>query len=203
MSDVSRTGFWEDAYQAGRDGWDLGGPTPVFERLLRTGELPPGRIIVLGAGRGYDAHEFARHGFAVTAVDFAEAAVRAMRATADPEARVDILQADIFALPPVLHGAFDYVLEYTCFCAIDPNRRAEYADVVSRLLRPVGIYIDLVFPISDHAGGPPFAVSVDESLALFCARGFALVRRESPGDSVPARRGREELLILRRPPSNG
>jgi SAM-dependent methyltransferase len=199
MSDVGRAGFWEDAYQAGRDAWDLGGPTPIFQRLLRCGEFPPGRVMVLGAGRGYDAREFARHGFTVTAVDFATEAVRAMRASADPEAPVDILQADIFALPQALHGTFDYVLEYTCFCAIDPQRRTEYADVVRQLLRPGGIYIDLVFPISDHAGGPPFALSVAEPLDLFAARGFTLLRREAPLDSVSSRRGREELLMFQAP----
>lgn len=159
----------------------------------------PGRIIVLGAGRGYDAREFARHGFAVTAVDFAADAVREMRALVDPAAPVQILQEDIFALPPTMDGTFDYVLEYVCYCAIDPHRRTEYADLVARLLKPGGIFIDLALPIDDHAGGPPFAVSVSELLDLFGARGFTLLRRELPLDSVSRRQGREELLIFRAP----
>jgi SAM-dependent methyltransferase len=203
MSDVNRADFWEGAYQEGRDGWDLGGPTPVFQRLLRSGELAPGRMIVLGAGRGYDAREFARHGFAVTAVDFAADAVHEMRARADVQAPVEILQADIFALPRMLDGTFDFVLEYTCFCAIDPARRGDYADLVARLLKPGGLFIDLAFPIGGHAGGPPFAVSTEEILDLFRARGFTLVRRESPDDSIADRRGHEELLILRSPHPNG
>ncbi|MGH2349519.1 MAG: methyltransferase domain-containing protein [bacterium] len=202
MSDVNRADFWEGAYQEGRDGWDLGGPTPVFQRLLRSGEFPPGRVIVLGAGRGYDAREFARHGFTVTAVDFAADAAREMRARTDPHAPLEVLQGDIFELPRALEGTFDYVLEYTCFCAIDPRRRGEYADLVARLLKPGGHFIDLAFPIGSHAGGPPFAVSVEEMLDLFRAREFVLVRRESPDDSVAARLGHEELLILRRSPAS-
>jgi SAM-dependent methyltransferase len=197
--DVNTPAFWEEVYQGGRAGWDLGGPTPAFRRLLAGGEFAPGRLIVLGAGRGHDAREFARHGFRVTAVDFAAEAVRGMRALADPAAPVDVLQADIFHLPPGLDRAFDYVLEYTCFCAIHPARRPEYADLVTRLLRPGGTYIALAFPIGHHAGGPPFAVRVDEILTLFGARGFAVARRETPPDSVPQRRGREELLVLRAP----
>ena len=102
-------------------------------------------------------------------------------------------------LPHTLNGAFDYVLEYTCFCAIDPLRRAEYADLVTRLLKPGRTYIDLAFPLDDHMGGPPFAVSVPEIFALFGARGFTLLRRETPADSVPQRRGFEELLIFQAP----
>ncbi len=197
--DVNVPAFWEEVYQGGRAGWDLDGPTPIFRRLLASSQFAPGRIIVLGAGRGHDAREFARHGFTVTAVDFAADAVRDMRALTDPRAAIEILQADIFALPHTLDGTFDYVLEYTCFCAIDPPRRAEYADLVARLLRPGGIYVALFFPLSNHAGGPPFAISVSEIFALFGARGFTLLRRETPTDSVSQRRGLEQLLIFRAP----
>jgi len=193
---VNQPAFWEEIYQGGRAGWDLTGPTPVFRRLLAGSQFAPGRIIVLGAGRGHDARELARQGFAVTAVDFAADAVRDMRALADPHAPVEVLQADLFELPRALDGAFDYVLEYTCFCAIDPSRRAEYADLVARLLKRGGHYLDLAFPLDGRAGGPPFAVSVAEILNLFGARGFTLLHRESPPDSVSLRHGVEELLIV-------
>jgi alkanesulfonate monooxygenase SsuD/methylene tetrahydromethanopterin reductase-like flavin-dependent oxidoreductase (luciferase family) len=62
-SDVNLPGKWEADYQRGTAGWDLRGPTPVFKRLASSGQLKPGRMIVLGAGRGHDAREFARHSF--------------------------------------------------------------------------------------------------------------------------------------------
>jgi hypothetical protein len=52
------------------------------------------------------------------------------------------------------------------------------------------------------AGGPPFAVTEAEVLALFGARGFKLVRSERPDDSVEQRRGMEELMIFRAPGSD-
>lgn len=106
------------------------------------------------AGRGHDAREFARHGFQVTAIDFASHAIHEMKRLADPNAPVEILQHDLFSLPHELDNSFDYLLEYTCFCAIDPKRRGEYADLVTRLLRPGGTYIDLAFPPDGRAGGP-------------------------------------------------
>ena len=196
--DVNSPRKWDENYEHGTDGWDLGGPTPVFKRLISSGQLVPGRMIVLGAGRGYDAREFARHGFQVTAVDFSSQAVAEMHRLDTPEAPVEILQHDIFTLPDTLHHSFVYALEYTCFCAIDPTRRAEYADAVERLLKPNGMYIDLAFPLDGRKGGPPFAVSASEILDLFQARGFKLISREKPADSISARRHAEELFLFQK-----
>lgn len=191
--------FWETNYINAQLPWDLNGPTPVYARLAESGQFPPGRMLVLGAGRGHDARLFARHGFQVTAVDFAAGAVRAMHGLQEPDAPIVIMQADLFHLPPTLDGTFDYVLEYTCFCAIDPARREEYADVVARLLGPGGLYVALAFPIGRRAGGPPFVVQPDEMIALFEAREFTLLHREFPPDSVPSRASIEELLIMQAP----
>lgn len=196
--DVNSADKWNANYEQGTDGWDLGGPTPVFKRLLLSRQLIPGRMIVLGAGRGYDAREFARHGFQVTAVDFSSQAVQEMHRLASPDAPVEILQHDVFTLPDTLNNSFDYVLEYTCFCAIDPSRRAEYANLVTRLLKPDGIYIDLAFPLDGREGGPPFAVSASEILDLFQARGFKLISREKPIDSISSRRSAEELFLFQK-----
>lgn len=197
-SDVNSPQKWEADYQRGTDGWDLSGPTPVFKRLASSNRFKPGRMIVLGAGRGHDAREFSRHGFNVTAVDFSPYAVEQMRKLADATAPIEILHQDIFTLSDELNDMFDYLLEYTCFCAIDPKRRAEYADVVTRLLKPDGIYIDLAFPLDHRKGGPPYAVTESEIFNLFESRGFQLLSREQPVDSVKPRRHAEELFIFQK-----
>jgi SAM-dependent methyltransferase len=196
--DVNSAQKWDQNYQRGTDGWDLGEPTPVFRRLASSRELAPGRMLVICAGRGYDAREFARQGFEVTAVDFAPRAVSEMHRLADPAAPVKIWQHDLFTLPPALDNSFDYILEYTCFCAIDPNRRDEYADLIQRLLKPGGLFINLAFPLDRRRGGPPFAVTEAEIMELFQPRGFKLVSREKPADSVKPRRHTEELFIFQK-----
>ena len=150
--------FWEANYRQGQRRWELGGATPVFRRLAESGEFAPGRMIIPGAGLGDDGRLFARHGFQVTAVDFAPTAARAMHARQDPAEPLVILQADWFDLPPRLNGVFDYVLEYVFIAAIDPAQRAAFADVVAALLRPGGTFIGLLWPIGTHSSGPPFAV---------------------------------------------
>ena len=198
MADVNSPAFWDWNYNSGVLPWDLDGPTPVFERLAKAGQFTPGRMLVLGAGRGHDARLFARHGFEVTAVDFSPYAIEAMQQLADPRAPIALLQADIFQLPNELNGRFDLILEYTLFCAIDPRRRVDYADVVARLLKPGGQFVALAFPIITRTGGPPFAVFPNQIIALLSERGFELRQREMPPDSAPGRHGKEELLILQK-----
>ncbi len=196
--DVNSPDKWEADYQGKTDGWDLAGPTPALKRLSDSGRFPPGRMLVPCAGRGHDAREFARHGFDVTAVDFSPSAIQEMKRLADPDAPVEVMQRDMFQLPRAMEGAFDYVLQYTCFCAIDPRRRDDFADMVARVLKPGGTYIDLAFPLDGRAGGPPFAVSAEDIIRLFKPRGLDLISREKLADSISPRREAEELLLFRK-----
>ncbi len=204
IDDVNQPSKWERAYQQGALTWDMGTPTPVFQRLLAEKDaqdksvFPPGRILIPGAGLGYDAREFARHRFEVVAVDFARDAAEAMRNALTPETAHAVVQADLFQLPAAWNETFDYVLEYTCFCAIDPTRRGEYADVIARMLKHGGSYIALAFPTNGYTGNPPFIVNAEELIALFQARGLVLRRRESHPATIKPRKGREELLVMQK-----
>ena len=197
MSRVNSPDFWEALYQEKRAPWDLAGPHPVFQRLANERAFEPGAMIVLGAGRGHDARLFARHDFAVTAVDFAAEAARDMEALNSGGAPITVMQADIFDLPKTFGTKFDYLLEYTCFCAIDPARRAEYADLAAHLLKPGGTMIALAFPVWDKDGGPPYAVRPEEIIDLLSERKFELLQREdNPTDSPGPRQAFESLLVF-------
>lgn len=202
MSHVDPPEFWETQYRQGTIGWDLGGATPAFVQLLASSEGPvPGRMLVPGCGRGYDAVHFALAGFEVTGVDHAPGAVAAARGlAATAGAAVTFIEADLFSLPARFPERFDYVLEYTCFCAINPARRPEYVEVISDVLRPGGEVLALFFPVLPLGyapDGPPFAVSVEEIRILFDDR-FEIVRLAPTPYTVTPRRGRELLGRLRR-----
>ena len=165
---VNTSEFWEACYESEMDGWDLGGPTPVFERLAS--ELPKGKICVIGCGRGYDAVTFAKAGFDVTAIDFAETAVMSTRERArNAEVELRVLRENIFELPEELYGQYDYIMEYTCFCAISPERRFEYDRVVWQLLKTEGKLLGLFLPLDKdlEEGGPPWGVKISELHKLF------------------------------------
>src|SRR5690242_13223609 len=143
---VSSAAWWNDRYREGDTGWDKGQVAPPIGRIIAEGVVPRGRVAVLGAGRGHEVLALARAGYPVTAVDFAEEACLASSAAAR-EARVEIegLHEDLFSLPRTHAGGFDAALEHTCFCAIDPSRRSEYAEVVRRLLKPGALYFGLFY----------------------------------------------------------
>ena len=196
---VNTPDFWEACYHTGEDQWDLGGPTPLFERVVQ--ELEPGRICIIGCGRGWDAVTFARAGVTVTAIDFAETAVLAARRNAlEAGVEVSVLKEDLFNLPDELHGQFDYLLEYVCFCAVSPSRRFEYDRVAWQLLRPGGMLLGLYLPLDKPLaeGGPPWGVTISELHQLFSLH-WHLDREETPVDSIDPRRGREVLQYWRKP----
>src|SRR5205823_13264873 len=86
--------FWNQLYAPGLDGWELGRAAPPLERWF-TQHPPAGRrVLVVGAGRGNEARLLAQLGAQVTALDFADEAVAALRAIAGIEVR----QQDLFTL---------------------------------------------------------------------------------------------------------
>ena len=195
---VNTAEFWEACYESEMDGWDIGGPTPVFERLAT--KIPKGRICVIGCGRGYDAVTFAKAGFEVTAIDFAQTAVLASRENArKEEVEMTVLREDFFDLPDELHDQFDYVLEYTCFCAISPERRFEYDRVIWQLLKPEGKLLGLFFPLDKNVdeGGPPWGVNISELHALFGLH-WNLESEEMPKESIEPRADREIMMIWKK-----
>ncbi len=196
MSDLTPEA-WDSKYQEGADRWDLGCPAPPFSNLLAaTPTLKPGRIAVLGCGTGQDAILFAAAGFEVVGFDFAASAID--RATAAANERglhnIQFLQRNIFELESEFYKSFDYVLEHTCFCAIDPSYRSDYVLVVQRLLRPTGQLIGL-FYTHDRPDGPPFGVK-PEDVSRYFEMDFEQVSFAPALDSIERRKGEEHLGIF-------
>jgi len=193
-----KASFWEDIYQKNDARWDLGGVTPVFDRLSE--EIKIGKVCVIGCGRGYDAIMFAKKNFEVTAIDFADTAIEAIKKMSQ-EHKVDIetLKENIFDISLKYHGLYDYVIEQTCFCAINPNRRKEYEEVVFQLLKPNAHLIGLWFPLDKLKldGGPPYRVSEEELENLFSERWYKDME-EFPLDSIPTRKNREKLIVFKK-----
>lgn len=212
--DLNSAAYWDAAYHDERDGWDMGTPTPVFaDLLMRFGmdfsalgdrdyaalNRPP-RVLMPCSGRGYDALLFAGGGWDVTAVDFAEHPLRWLRREAEHAGLpVEVLQEDMFALAERFPQRYDLLVEYTCVCAIDPDRRQEFVDFAHSVLRPDGTLMALLFPVDGRPGGPPFSIDVEEFKEQMAAH-FTLVHESTPETSVKPRRGRERLLLWHRRP---
>ena len=191
---------WNSRYQSGDTPWDLAGPTPELKRLLDEGKLPAkGRVLVPGGGRGHDAVLFAERKYEVDLVDFAPLALEAALIEASRQKQaIFAYRQDFFDLPklPYHAGSYDILLEYTMFCAIDPELRPAYAKAAAALLKPGGFLVGLFFPLEMHKPGPPFVVSEKEVRELF-SPSFEITI-EKPQLSIKARAGREFLGLFRR-----
>lgn len=205
--DVNRPDYWSARYRRGDTPWDLGQETPAFVALLKRFDFPKPidgyrpRVAVPGCGYGHDALLFAEHGYQVTAIDFAPEPLEYLRSMARLRGvELEILCADVFTLSTTHRACFDVVLEYTCYCAIDPRRRQEYAHVIAAILKPKGILAGLFFPLDDiERTQPPFTVHESEIREQFGAAGLVLISSEVPLESHPARAGRERLMLFQKP----
>ncbi|KAF0654219.1 Thiopurine S-methyltransferase (TPMT) [Cyanobium sp. Copco_Reservoir_LC18] len=155
---------WDQRYRQGTDAWELGRPAPPLEAFLRRHPLaprPPGTVLVPGCGRGHEAALLEQLGFAALGLDFSGEAVAEARVRhGDDRPGLRWLQADLFDQPALeaaglTPGSLTGIVEHTCFCAIDPARRADYIATVCRLLAPGGWLLGL-FWCHSRPGGPPW-----------------------------------------------
>jgi SAM-dependent methyltransferase len=197
MQSITESIYWEQRYQEQTTRWDLGQAAPAFVSLLNSEKKPnPGRTAVLGCGRGYDGLLFAEHGFEVIGFDFAPSAIAQATSLAQAtNSTAKFLQRDIFDLAREFPHAFDCVVEHTCFCAIPPERRGEYVQLVRSLLRTEGELIALFFTHT-RPGGPPFGSTPAEIRQYFEAD-FEILSLEPVLNSVPSRQGEEHIGRLR------
>ena len=195
-NDVNQSNFWENRYKKEEIGWDLGAETPVFKALSDT--LDTGKVCILGCGNGYDAILFSKKGFSVTAVDFAETPIHNLETNARSlSLSIETIKKDIFDLTPDYSSQFEYIIEQTCFCAIDPLKREQYSNLVYDLLKVGGKLIGLWMPLDKDIdeGGPPFGVKEDEIKMLFSNK-WKITADYFPNQSIEARKGREKLIIF-------
>jgi SAM-dependent methyltransferase len=190
--------FWDEMYVSQNTGWDLDGPTPVFEKISKT--ISKGKVCILGCGRGYDAVMFAENDFKVTAVDFAPEAIKSLNKLVNKKkVNLTVLQEDIFNLEEQFFEYFDYVIEQTCFCAIHPTRRLDYAHLVKNILKKNGRLIGLWLPLNKKIseGGPPYGTSVKEVKSYF-KNLWEVEIEEFPELSVSSRINKEKLIIFKK-----
>jgi SAM-dependent methyltransferase len=198
LAGVSAPEFWTDLYTRGGDGWELGEPAPTLVEFLESTHLPSGRVAVPGCGRGHDVRHLVRRGYQAVGFDFAPAVIAEARARAKAErVAAQFEQRDIFTLDRDYANAFDGVWEYTCFCAIDPARRAQYVRTIAAILRPGGWLLACFYPMRRRGGGPPFPVARSEVRRLF-AGPFRIERAGVPLRSVERRQGQEWMVLFRK-----
>ncbi|MBU3665368.1 MAG: methyltransferase domain-containing protein [Chthoniobacterales bacterium] len=187
---------WNRRYEEGDTPWEKGVAHPVLGGMLARGVLD-GRVLVPGCGTGHDVRELSRFGLAPVGLDVAPLAIERARAHA-PAGEESYQLGDLFDPHDEWLGAFDGVFEHTCFCAIDPARRADYVRAVSSVLKPGGRLLAVFYADPDNGGeGPPFGCTRGELDALF-GENFRLLEEHFEIPTYPEREGRELLRLYER-----
>lgn len=188
------SGGWDKCWEEGITPWDLGKPTPVLVHLHQTGSLPKGRTLIPGCGSGYDVVTIACPERYVVGLDISDKAIeRATKLSAPIQnaGHFTFLKEDFFTWQP--SELFDLIFDYTFFCAIEPDMRSAWAIRVRDLLKPDGELITLMFPISDHVGGPPYKACVSDYEEVLQLVGFEAQSIVENDMAIGARKGKEKL----------
>ncbi|MDQ8195453.1 methyltransferase domain-containing protein [Coraliomargarita sp. SDUM461004] len=189
---------WEMAYEQNETPWDKGYASPPLLEFLQQNPIL-GRVLVPGCGTGHDVRALAAQGAQVLGLDVAPSAVR--KALAFPCVRDERYEAGDFLNLDAGHcAAYDWVVEHTCLCALDPCERVAYARAVQQALKPGGYYLAVFYrEVSDYTGdGPPHPITPAESHALF-APVFEPLEAFVPAQGYASRPvGSEEVCLWRK-----
>jgi len=187
--------YWSNRYVEGLTGWDIGhASTPIkaYVDQLSNKEL---RILIPGAGRGYEAEYLYEEGFSqVHMLDISSQPLLDFQSRVPEFPKDQLIQANFFDHK----GTYDLILEQTFFCSFEPHKetRELYAQQMHKLLRPGGKLVGLWFdhPL-DINGKRPFGGSKEEYLSYFLPY-FKKVQLERCYNSILPRAERELFGIL-------
>lgn len=194
---------WDARYRAGDTPWDKGMAAPPLIEILQkrgAGLFGDEEVLVPGCGSGYDVRALASEGLRVLGLDLADEALA--RAGALAEYSTERYEKGDFLDPAWGAGRrFSAIWEHTCFCAIDPGRRGDYARSAARLIKSGGHLVGVFFLTPQKAGqedqGPPFNASIAEIDAYF-GEDFTKVDSWMPSICYPGREGEEWTAIFQR-----
>ena len=184
---MSGGGGYRFLYRLGLRPWEFDRTPPELVFLADHPEPAGGRrALDLGCGTGRQAIDVARRGWEVVGVDFVPRAVEQAR-TRSREAGVDVrfLVGDVTELEALDLGApFDLVYDNKCFHGLPDAARLRYAEGVSAVCRPGGLYLLFALTPSRVRSllGVPGGVSRAEVSACFCSSFYWLGWRSGGGE---------------------
>ena len=182
--------FWDDRYNSGKTGWDIGfASTPLVHYIdqIKNKDL---RILVPGAGNGYEVIYLVENGFTdVSVIDISGVAIQNIDKRLPDGHKVHLIRDDFFNH----QGSYDIILEQTFFCALDPSLRFSYVKHSLELLNDHGCIIGLLFNVNFDKKGPPFGGKREEYIKLFDPY-FKIHYCDPCYNSIPPRQGAELFI---------
>lgn len=155
--------YWTKRYAQGNTGWDLGSTSAPLKEYLDQLENKELKILIPGAGNGYEAEYLFKNGFKnVYVLDISRHPLLEFENRNPIFPKENILNEDFFS-----HiGQYDLILEQTFFCSFIPlpSTRQDYARKMHENLKPGGKLVGLWFdtPLVQDTDKRPFGGSLVE-----------------------------------------
>jgi ubiquinone/menaquinone biosynthesis C-methylase UbiE len=187
---------WDEAYK-GTPQWDVGHPQPVFQTLIKSGEVKPGRALDIGCGRGENAIMLAMIGCDVTGIDLVEDAISDAKAKAiERHVKVNFIVGDVLQLDRFfMDGEFDIVIDSGLFHVMTDEERPVFVQQVHRVLKAGGKYFMLCFSDKEPEGYGPRRVSKAEIEHTFMPLFNITYIKDTAFDSMAGPGSRKAYLL--------
>ena len=203
----------------------------LFEASSNDTKVGGWKSLVPGCGSGYDLLTLAQHqtilfqhyqkesksvlgAGTVVGLDISPTSVEKTQAMLDvvtngkdsdgtSDAAVKVICHDFFKAP-FQTNEFDFVFDYTFFCAIPPSLREDWGKRLGDIIAPNGKLLTFAFPIvlsdddllekkkNETLIGPPFPVTIEEYKRMLEPHGFELIFDPKESEfSEDSRKGKE------------
>ncbi|MFN3952437.1 MAG: methyltransferase domain-containing protein [Thermaurantimonas sp.] len=187
--------YWTERWNSGQTGWDIGYPSPALIDFAHTHIPKQASILIPGAGNSYEAETLYRQGYKnIFVVDIAHVPLQNFAERMPDFPIHQLIHSDFFELKNV---CFDFILEQTFFCALDPSLRDSYVQTTYQLLHTGGQVAGLLFDFPLTNEGPPFGGCYDEYVTRF-SKHFDIITLERCTKSIKPRLGREFFFHLKK-----
>ena len=186
--------YWTERYDAGKDGWDLGCISPPIKEYIDQLTNKDIKILIPGAGNSHEAEYIHNQGFTNLYVcDISNVPLDNLKDRVSTFPLDNLIHGNFFEI----QDEFDLVLEQTFFCALNPLLRQDYIEQMSKIIKPKGSLIGLLFSMEFDREGPPFGGVINNYKAMFSKK-FDIKVITPCTNSIESRMG-SELFINMRP----
>lgn len=187
---VFDSNYWNNKYINNEHRWDIGYASPAITNYFDNINDKSVKILIPGCGSGYEGEYLIKQGF--KNVFLLDISIEAKKRFLERCPNFDNFYIEDFFS---FKGEFDYIVEQTFFCALDPNLREDYAIKMKSLLNYNGKLIGLIFNDKLNKEQPPFGGSRDEYEGVFSPI-FNNVNISICKKSIKERMGREFFIEL-------
>ncbi|MCA6073646.1 methyltransferase domain-containing protein [Fulvivirga sedimenti] len=193
-SSFTTENYWSERYRGNDIPWDTGGiTTPIKEYIDHLHDRGL-RLLIPGAGSGYEAEYCMQQGFENTfVIDISAEALQRLQDRCPEFPEEKLIHGDFFSYT----GEFDLILEQTFFCALPPVLRSSYVAKMHELLVPGGHLAGVLFDDPLYDDHPPFGGNESVYRSYFFPT-FEEKIMARCYNSIAPRRNRELFIELRK-----